>query len=680
MPFQSASRAVHRPGRIPIRPPEDDPQHPRLPASVAAAIHPFTMVEDDQPLPPGAIGDLRGQTPPVTLRLRGGFTQGMQQPGDASGPSRSGGSRDMGHVGAWYVPWRTRRWLDSPGRRRLDARTRRFPGVIKHPKHRMPHRSGRLLPVGIGVGTLSLVGLAITLRPATPTPPPLAVTTTTATPQPDRSTPNAPPAAEADLARKILRLVRGAGLGADKVSVSVRACDDGDGPGREIVSIDSRRPFKPASNMKVISTGAALHELGADFQFQTRVVFDGDAYVLIGDGDPALGDPHFFDVLRYRDRDGEERSLDEERLLEFWADAIAGHHAEEGGGGIRLLVDDSIFESRGWHDGWNPDDRLRGFAAEVGGINFHRNTWHFRPDPSGGGRPDWSDMRPRSEALLSRSNNKSTRAGKGKDSTAWIQRSPEANDFTFRGAVAGTYRPTNPALELTMHDPPMALGNLLADRVRRRGVEVVEVVRGTARSPESAITIGPRIKSPIDRLVEHCNEESQNLYAESLLKRTIHARNGGTAKWEDADETIEEIARERLGAGADELLVDVKIDDGSGLSHGNRLNASFVTAWLDSMQADPEFGELFVESLSEGGVPGDGTLGKRFKGFPGGYRAEAKSGYISGVSALSGYVTGPDGRRWSFSVLCNGVAGKVRSAMTLQERIAREIANHGKST
>jgi D-alanyl-D-alanine carboxypeptidase/D-alanyl-D-alanine-endopeptidase (penicillin-binding protein 4) len=79
-------------------------------------------------------------------------------------------------------------------------------------------------------------------------------------------------------------------------------------------------------------------------------------------------------------------------------------------------------------------------------------------------------------------------------------------------------------------------------------------------------------------------------------------------------------------------------------------------------------------------VADDGTLGKRFKDFVDGYRVEAKSGYIFGVSALSGFVTGPDGRRWSFSVLCNGVGGHVRDAKTMQERIARRIAEHGQSS
>lgn len=550
---------------------------------------------------------------------------------------------------------------------------------------------GRFALLLAGAGVIALASLALAPRPTDavllplvephPTSPRPTMAGVPESPDDEPTlTRNAPPKAEQELDRKIRRLVRGADLGKGRVSISVRACDDGDGPGREIVAIDAKRASKPASNMKVISTGAALHQLGPEFEFETRVVAADDAYVLLGDGDPALGDPEFFHLLRYRDKDGEQRSLDEEKLLDFWADAIARDHAKSDAESIRILVDDSIFETDGWNGGWNKDDRLRGFAAEVSGLNFHRNTWHFRPNPSSQGRPAWNDMRPEASWLLARSTNKSSKAAPKKGSTAWIQRSPEANDLTFRGAVAGRYRPSNAPLEVTMHDPALITAELLADRLRSRGVEVTEVGRTILEAARDTPSIGPKIKSPIDRLVEHCNEQSQNLYAESLLKRTIHARTGDTASWEDADATIKSIARERLGAAADELLVDVEIDDGSGLSHGNRVNASFVSAWLDSIQADPSFGELFVESLSEGGVPDDGTLGKRFKGFPDGYRVEAKSGFIFGVSGLSGFVTAPDGRRWSFSVLCNGVGGHVRNAMNLQERVAREIAHHGKSS
>lgn len=486
---------------------------------------------------------------------------------------------------------------------------------------------------------------------------------------------------EARLSKRIRELVRASGLpgsrGTGVVAVSVRACDDGDGPGRELVAIEADRPLKPASNMKVVSTGAALHQLGPEFEFRTRIVREGDTFTVVGDGDPAFGDPAFFEDLVFRDAEGRQRHLDEEALLGFWADAIA---AAADGRPIRLMVDDSIFDRAGWNDGWNPNDRLRAFAAEVAGLNFHRNTLHFRPDATQGGRPDWSNMRPRADWLLESSRNISTRGGAKADSTAWISRSPESNDLTFRGVVKGRFLDTNDPLEVTFHDPPMLLAKLLAERLAERGVEVAAVGRAAQAPADDAMVVGPVVRTPIAPLVERCNEDSQNLYAEALLKRTVHARTTRPGSWTEADEVIRDIAAERLGEAAPELVESMWIDDGSGLSHDNRVTASFLTAWLDSFDDEASLRHLYVESLSRGGDRDDGTLGKRFRDLPQNCRVDGKSGYISGVSTLSGFVTGPDGRRWSFSVLCNGVGHDVRGAKTLQERIVREIALHGLSS
>ena len=213
-----------------------------------------------------------------------------------------------------------------------------------------------------------------------------------------------------------------------------------------------------------------------------------------------------------------------------------------------------------------------------------------------------------------------------------------------------------------------------------RGVEVAEIGRAQKAAATDDDVVGPVVRTPIGPIVERCNEASQNLYAESLLKRTVHARTGRAGSWDEADEVIRLVARERLGDSAASLVESLHIDDGSGLSHDNRLTAGFLTAWLDSFDDEPALRHLFVESLSRGGDRDDGTLGKRFRDLPENCRVDGKSGYISGVSTLSGFVTGPDGRRWSFSVLCNGVAHDIRGAKTLQERIVREIALHGLSS
>ncbi len=518
------------------------------------------------------------------------------------------------------------------------------------------------------------------------TAPPLPSTTPIATATSRLSAAVAPPRSspteERKLASEVRRLVLNArnGKGSLKgtnIAVSIRACDDGPGPGREIVAINDDLPLLPASNMKVIATGAALDVLGPDFAFETRVRETDGTFVVIGDGDPSLADPSFFSSLTYRDAEGEQQELDEEAILSFWADAIA--EAAPPDGRVTILVDDSVFERRLWNDGtngrdgWNPEDRLRGFSAEVAGLNFHRNTIHFRPRSSGGTRPDWNDMRPRLDSMLRSAKNDSSISSK--EQTAWILRSPESDRLTFKGKVKPPKkgRPVAP-LEVTIHDPAMQFLKVLADRVRSRGITVERIGRTTNGRAQTGRDIGPVVRMPIAPIVEHCNEASQNLYAESLLKRSVHESTGRPGSWKDANATVRRIARKRIGDDAVDLLEGTYFDDGSGLSRRNRVTAAFLTAWLDSFHDDPRLQTIFVESLARGGE--EGSLESRFQKWDGrSARVDAKSGYLSGVSCLSGFVTDKSGRRWAFSVLCNGFKGSSRPAKQLQEAIVTAIAD-----
>ena len=123
-----------------------------------------------------------------------------------------------------------------------------------------------------------------------------------------------------------------------------------------------------------------------------------------------------------------------------------------------------------------------------------------------------------------------------------------------------------------------------------------------------------------------------------------------------------------------DLLEGTYFDDGSGLSRRNRVTAEFVTAWLDSFHDDPRLRTIFVESLARGGE--EGSLESRFQKWGGrSARVDAKSGYLTGVSGLSGFVTDEDGKRWAFSILCNGFRGSSRPAKRLQEAIVTAIAD-----
>ena len=114
--------------------------------------------------------------------------------------------------------------------------------------------------------------------------------------------------AVADLRDDVAILVEAAATPNATIAVSVRdAAGDG-----ALVSINAEERMIPASNMKLLVTGAALHALGADFKFTTKLIRDGDRLVIVGDGDPAFGDPVLLEQI----------PLDIEEFLTTWVDEV----------------------------------------------------------------------------------------------------------------------------------------------------------------------------------------------------------------------------------------------------------------------------------------------------------------------------------------------------------------------
>ncbi len=443
------------------------------------------------------------------------------------------------------------------------------------------------------------------------------------------------------------------------VAVSVRDAETG----TALVSIYDDRRLIPASNMKLFTSGAALHILGPEFEFKTRLLADGDRLNVFGGGDPGFGDPHLLALMEL----GGETGVDVETFLDLWVTPIVDSGLPQVS---EIVVDDRIFDRRFVHTTWPRDQLNRRYCAEVAGLNFHLNVLHFYPRPGGGDRPNLQLFRP-DASWLQLVNHATTRDGPRDRNDLWIARQAERNVFNFYGNVKFPYPKPVP---VTVHDPPTFFARLLAERLGEAGMPV-----GGYRSvepgepPSEGRPIGPIISTPISSVVTRCNRDSQNLYAESLLKRLAHAVTNEAGSWLNGAAVVRLVVHERLKDA--NLAANVIVSDGSGLSRENRAAAATVTAWLNTFHHDERLGAVFIESLAVAGE--SGTLRNRFKGVDlHGASVRGKSGYIKEVSCLSGYVTMSDGRERSFSILINGLRepGAVGIAKRLQERIVVAIA------
>jgi D-alanyl-D-alanine carboxypeptidase/D-alanyl-D-alanine-endopeptidase (penicillin-binding protein 4) len=451
----------------------------------------------------------------------------------------------------------------------------------------------------------------------------------------------------ADLSSTIDALGARSGLEAGTYGVAVVDCD-----GRLRAGIHARSPRIPASNMKLLSSGTAIATLGPDYVFRTQLLRVGNDIVLVGDGDPALADPDLLEGMV----DAHGRAMTADGILDIWADAV---EAEAITSINRLVVDDRIFDRQFTHPSWPANQLSRHYCAGSTGLNFHRNMLHLRPEPTPSGGTRLDDVRPGVPFMPI---DNQLKAHKTKTEVS-ATRTKGGDDIVVSGFIA---EKLIVPIDITVHDMPLLTGRMLADRLTRRGISVAMVTRpNVGERFVGAKAIGPDIVTPMATVLRQCNVESRNVYADALLKRSAFEATKQPGSWRNGAALVRREVKARTGTDM------VEVADGSGMSRENKVSPLVLATWLASFaRATPE-GDAMLDSLS---TPTRGTLKRRFPTLHmSACTIEAKTGYINGVSTLSGVITAPDGRCAAFSVLCNDLQ-TTTAAKKLQRNVIEAIA------
>jgi D-alanyl-D-alanine carboxypeptidase/D-alanyl-D-alanine-endopeptidase (penicillin-binding protein 4) len=435
--------------------------------------------------------------------------------------------------------------------------------------------------------------------------------------------------------------------------------------GELLVSRDADRRFTPASNLKLYTTATALAKLGPQYRWRTSVYaaaapdragrVAGDL-VIYGRGDPTIS-------ARFS---GSDPLAKIERLASDIAAAGVRRVAGD------LVADESYFKGARFGYGWEWNDLQWGYGAEVSALSVDDNVLAVEIVPGArAGEPCRISVTPASPYV--RVVNRTRTSAKGGVSDLGIYRAEGSNVVDVWGHLpAGAETFTS---ELAVHDPAGLFATLLRSALERRKIAVAGSVRSVdAREREQrpfavdrAVEIAHLESESLADVVHETNKESQNLYAELLL-RTV-GRAAGPPDAESAEAAGVSAVIDLLKSASVDTSA-LALEDGSGLSRGNYVTPSSTVGLLSYVRRQP-FGDIFIASLPEAGV--DGTLEKRFTNTAGSGRVRAKTGTLGDASALSGYLTTRSGRPVAFSIMVNNAPGDAKTLRRAIDAVVLEL-------
>ncbi|MBM3493098.1 MAG: D-alanyl-D-alanine carboxypeptidase/D-alanyl-D-alanine-endopeptidase [Armatimonadetes bacterium] len=410
----------------------------------------------------------------------------------------------------------------------------------------------------------------------------------------------------------------------------------------------------PASNQKLLTSAAALHLLGPDHRFETRVYSRAGALskgrvhgdiVLKGGGDPFLDDEGIASLARQMRAKG-VRSID---------------------GGV--IGDPSVFGEQGYGDGWAWDDMTYYYSVPVSGLNHRSNVMRLRAIPG-------KAVGARADVVVEPTNLYGTvvslvrTAAKGVTPRLSVERRLGADHVVVRGHVPmGIPIGTSATVTVSVENPALYAATRLTQALREVGITVARDPRAGAASTRRWKALAEHRGETLTKVLARLNKPSDNLAAECLLRTLATARGKPGTVQNGRDEALawyQSIGMQRRG---------IIMMDGSGLSRQNFVSARNLAILLRHMHRHPS-AAAFRDSLPVAGV--DGTLRNRMKDTPAAANCRAKTGYVSNVSSLSGYVSTAAGEPLMFVMLMNNHPCRNAGATAVQDRIVKALAAYGK--
>lgn len=438
--------------------------------------------------------------------------------------------------------------------------------------------------------------------------------------------------AQADLKKSIESIINRPTQRKTQFAINIINADSGE----NVYSLQANKPLIPASNMKIIASAAALKFLGPEFEYMTQVGLCDNTLVIIGSGDPLLGDA--------------KTDVKNNRKIGWVLDDIAQKVKQLGVKEINdIIVDTTVFDDQLVHPSWPAKDFNKWWAAEVCGLNYNNNCIAMTVENNNSRAVISIEPRTAYVNVI----NQVKIIKKGSEAVGAYRQPGKQNSLIVKGNCRTKQGPFDVAIER----PAGFFGQLLAERLLAAGVIAKGNLIEKAIDSDCRFRKIAEYKTSMQDCLARCNKDSLGLVAEALLKTIATVRqNDKNGSWPAGQRIVSEYL---LSLGISQA--EFNIDDASGLSGENKLSPNAITKVLRDVYNSSNK-DVFKQSLAVGGE--DGTISKYFQEDKYKGKIFGKTGYISDVNvrSFSGYCFTQKGT-FIFSILTVGRSAKTRGAI-----------------
>ena len=416
-----------------------------------------------------------------------------------------------------------------------------------------------------------------------------------------------------------------------------------------IFSQQASHLFTPASVLKLFTAVAALQYLGPHFRFSTQLLSDGHIHheVLTGNlvirfsGDPALTHHHIDELI------GQLAALGVRRIL----------------GSVD--IDNSVYGSVPYPPGWIWDDLSYSYAAPLSAIVLDSNKFsiHLIPASIAGQHPQLSSSV--APGIVQWINQAVTTATYQKKCPLTIY-SDAHNHYRLSGCLNKNLGPQHRTLAL--RNPMPYAKWVIRTALQNNHIAYQGPIRIRA-SHSHATVLATHESVPLAKMLKRMLKKSDNLIANSLFKKLGASYYQQSGTWKNGADALKEILKPTRIAFKENL-----IDDGAGLSHYNLITPDQLTQLLYYAYHQPAIRAVLMETLPIAGK--DGTLVGRMRLINHGEEVRAKTGSMSGVSTLAGYIYTRRHGVLIFAIMINQFVGKNRPFTHLEDRVCQWVAHY----